>query len=325
MKKIVISMLVVLILVCFTLGVFVGCETTPKGRINIVCTIFPIYDWVRNIVGDADNVQVTLLMDSGVDLHSFDPTAQDIVTVGASDMFVYVGGESDTWVDRVLAQKTNENLVAINLMEVLADFVREEEEVEGMTPEDESSDENEHEHVFDEHVWLSLKNAQVAVSKITAELAQIDSDYAATYNANAADYNQKLSALDQQFRQVVDSAVNKTLVFADRFPFLYLTYDYGITYFAAFAGCAAAEAGASPETIAFLAGKLDELGLKYVLETEGSSNGLSQTVINATASKNQIVLKLDSMQSVTAAKVQQGATYLGIMQSNLAVLETALN
>lgn len=313
---------IICVLLIFSMaGMFFGCvDAADDGMLSIVCTIFPVYDWARNIVGDVDGVKIILLMDSGVDLHSFDPSVDDIVTVGKSDLFVYVGGESDeSWVDRVLAQKTNSDLTEINLMEALADRVREEEDVVGA--EGDGDEETE----YDEHIWLSLKNAQAAVERIASVLGEIDVQNAAAYKANAEAYSAKLADLDNRYADMVASAKNNTLVFGDRFPFLYMVRDYGLNYYAAFKGCAAAEAGASAETLTFLAGKLDELDLNYILEIEGSSKGIAKNVVALTENKSQQILTLDSMQTVTAARVADGADYLDIMENNLKVLSTALN
>lgn len=322
MKKIFATICSIMIFTLFVSCALVGCSGgDEESNLDIVCTVFPVYDWVRNIVRDVENVKVTMLLDSGVDLHSYDPTVSDIVTVGKSDLFVYVGGESDeAWVDRVLAQKTNQNLVAVNLMEVLADRLLEEENP------DESETEQSHDEVeYDEHVWLSLKNAEVSVRSIAEKLCSIDEENSAKYKSNAEDYIAGLDELDDAYAQMVASAKNDTLVFGDRFSFLYLVRDYNLNYFAAFSGCAAAEAGASAATLTSLAAKLDELDLDYILENEGSSNGIAKNIVALTATKSQQILKVNAMHAVTSAQVVDGADYLEIMRDNLSVFQTALN
>jgi len=302
---------------------FAGCSSSADdGKLSIVCTIFPEYDWVKNIVGDSEDVKLTMLLDSGVDLHSYQPTADDIVTVATCDMFIYVGGESDEWVDDVLKQKTNDDMVVINLLDVLGDSVKEEETVEGMEPEEGEDDEDETE--YDEHVWLSLKNAEVIVSYIATELGKIDTENAAAYTANAASYNAQLSSLDTQYAEAVSAAKFNTLVFGDRFPFRYLADDYNLTYYAAFSGCSA-ESEASFATIIFLANKVDELGLNCIIKIEGSNNNIAETIKNNTTSKNQTILTVNSLQSVTSADVKNGVTYISVMNENLTTLKTALN
>ena len=306
-----------------------GSQTTPTtdtDQLSIVCTIFPEYDWVKNLLGDeAKNAELTLLLDSGVDLHSYQPTADDIIKISTCDMFIYVGGESDAWVEDALKEATNKDMVVINLLEVLGDSVKEEEVVEGMEAEEEpDAEKQEEEPEYDEHVWLSLKNAKLLCSYIAQQLALIDEANAQRYTNNADAYIAKLDALDAEYQTAVDSARVKTVLFGDRFPFRYLVDDYGLAYYAAFIGCSA-ETEASFETVAFLAEKVDELELHSVLTIEGAGHRIAETIIGNTAEKDQAILTMDSMQSTTSADAANGATYLSIMQSNLDVLKTALN
>ena len=297
------------------------------GKIRVVTTIFPIYDWVREIAGDTGNTEITLLLDSGVDLHSFQPSAQDILKVATCDLFIYVGGESDEWAEDALAEAVNPDMVVISLVEALGENAKAEEIVEGMQAEEEEEEGEEGEEEepeIDEHVWLSLRNAQVFTSAIADALAQKDSANADSYRANAEAYGAKLAALDAAYAEAVDSAAHKTLLFGDRFPFRYLTDDYGLAYYAAFAGCSA-ETEASFETVIFLAKKTDELQLPAVLTIEGKDHRIAETIIGSTADKNRKLLTLNSMQGTTANDIAQGATYLKIMEDNLAVLKEALN
>ena len=297
------------------------------GKIRVVTTIFPIYDWVREIAGDTGNTEITLLLDSGVDLHSFQPSAQDILKVATCDLFIYVGGESDEWAEDALAEAVNPDMVVISLVEALGENAKAEEIVEGMEAEEEEEEGEEGEEEepeIDEHVWLSLRNAQVFTSAIADALAQKDPANADSYRANAEAYGAKLAALDAAYAEAVDSAAHKTLLFGDRFPFRYLTDDYGLAYYAAFAGCSA-ETEASFETVIFLAKKTDELQLPAVLTIEGKDHRIAETIIGSTADKNQKLLTLNSMQGTTANDIEQGATYLKIMEDNLAVLKEALN
>ena len=297
------------------------------GKIRVVTTIFPIYDWVREIAGDTGNTEITLLLDSGVDLHSFQPSAQDILKVATCDLFICVGGESDEWAEDALAEAVNPDMVVISLVEALGENAKAEEIVEGMQAEEEEEEGEEgeeEEEEIDEHVWLSLRNAQVFTSAIADALAQKDPANADSYRANAEAYGAKLAALDAAYAEAVDSAAHKTLLFGDRFPFRYLTDDYGLTYYAAFAGCSA-ETEASFATVIFLAKKTDELQLPAVLTIEGKDHRIAETIIGSTADKNRKLLTLDSMQGTTANDIAQGATYLKIMEDNLAVLKEALN
>lgn len=299
---------------------------TAQDRLQIVTTIYPEYDWVMNVLGDqAANADVKMLLDNGVDLHSYQPSAQDIVTISDCDVFVYVGGESDNWVKDTLAEVQNTDMVVIDLMDALGDTVKEEEIIEGMEAEEEEEEEGEEEEgpEYDEHVWLSLKNAQALCGTIADGLALADPANADAYHANADAYKAELSALDAEYQDVVDAASNKTLLFADRFPFRYMIEDYDLDYYAAFVGCSS-ETEASFETVMFLAGKTDELGLKNLLIIEGSDGKLADTVKNATETKDQQVLTLNSLQSVSSSAAQDGTSYLSVMRDNLEVLKQVL-
>ena len=303
MKKI----LTIFLAVCLAATAVVtltACEgENDDKRLKIVATIFPEYDWVVNVLGDdKDDYKLTLLLDSGADLHSYQPTVADMATIAVCDLFIYVGGESDGWVDGAMRNATNKNMKTINLLEVLGDNAKEEEHVEGMEEhEHEHEDEHDEEETeYDEHVWLSLKNAQLFITEIEKALSSLDAERAGKFKANAASYNAKLAALDEEYVAATNNATNKTLLFADRFPFRYLADDYGLSYYAAFSGCSA-ETEASFDTIIFLAGKVDELGLNYIFTTESSDGKIARTVKENTANKNQTILKLDSLQSATTA------------------------
>ncbi len=311
-------------------------DVSTKDGISIVTTIFPEYDWVMNILGDnPGNASVTMLLDNGVDLHSYQPTADDILKVSTCDVFIYVGGESDEWVEDALKESVNKDMAVIDLLDVLGDSVKEEEVVEGMQ-EDEHEHEHEHEEdaheeeeheeeetEYDEHVWLSLRNAAVLTESISEVLQKKDAQNAQLYKDNTKAYTAKLSELDKQYDAAVSAASKDTLLFGDRFPFRYLTDDYGLSYYAAFVGCSA-ETEASFETVTFLAGKVDELSLDAVMTIEGNDHRIAETIIENTKEKDQKILTMDSMQSVTAKNVEDGATYLGIMEDNLNVLKEAL-
>lgn len=334
MKKVISPLLAALMLV----GILAGCANqsemptvtaTPAGpqagsaadeKIRIVTTIFPEYDWVREILGDkGDSAEITMLLDNGVDLHSYQPTADDIIKLSDCDLFVYVGGESDGWVEGALKSAANKDRKVIHLLDALGDSVKEEETVEGMQEEEEDHEEKE----YDEHVWLSLKNARTLVGAISAALQELDPDNKDAYAANAEAYGQKLSALDAEYQKAVSAGTYKTLLFGDRFPFRYLVDDYGLSYYAAFAGCSA-ESEASFETVSFLARKVDEGKLPCVLTIEGKNHKIAETIVQNTAGKNQKILTMDSMQSTTSQDVAGGTTYLSLMEKNLDVLKEAL-
>ena len=491
MKKII----AILMACLFTLS-FTTAFAESEKALSIVCTTFPQYDWVRQILGDhVNDVDLTLLLDNGVDLHNYQPTADDIIKIAQSDLFIYVGGESDGWVEDVLATAQNPNLKTVNMLESVE--AKEEETVEGMQEEEHDHDHDEeftqediedrtladfagewvslwpmmkdgeldeycahkeeedddpatttetyrekytkswecdvkdisvkdntvtfnyldgktvsaeyryagfatktsdsgkisvryqfetdssdapryvqfsdhghepgaaehfhlyfgndgfdaimestassyfapasldkegildmlmgHEHEveYDEHVWLSLRNAETLTQTIADALSELAPDNASVYQENAKSYIAQLSELDNQYKDAVKNGQRKTILFADRFPFRYLADDYGLTYYAAFVGCSA-ETEASFETIAFLAKKVDELKLPVVLTIEGDNHSIAETVVSSTQEKNQQILVMNSLQSVTEKDIADGESYLGIMTENLEVLKEAL-
>ena len=338
----------------------INVEGASSDKLSIVTTIFPEYDWVKEISGQcsdavdksaAENVDITMLLDNGVDLHSFQPTASDIAKISSCDIFIYVGGESDEWINDALKTATNKEMVVIDLLDVLGDSVKEEEVVEGMQDEeheDEADEEHEdedhseedaankdendetegHHHEegeveYDEHAWLSLRNSQILVSEIADRMSEKDSANADAYKSNAEAYNNRLAELDKEYQTVVDSAEKDTILFGDRFPFRYMIEDYGLNYYAAFEGCSA-ETEASFDTVIFLADKVDELGLPVILTIENSDQRIAQTIINNTEAKNQEILVMDSLQSVTAKEADSGASYYGKMKDNLEILKKAI-
>ncbi len=318
MKKIIALVLAVIMISC----VFTGCTNNESNdaKLNIVCTMFPQYDWARNIAGEAENVNIMLLLDSGTDLHSYQPTAADIVTISSADVFIYIGGDSDKWVGEVLETSKNEDTLVINLMESLGEenlYCAEE-----IAEEHSHEAEEEHNHTHDEHIWLSVKNALRLTKIIAAAIIEKDPENKGTYEENLTSYVKKLDALDKAYEGELLTSENKTLVFADRFPFIYLAKDYGLTCHAAFSGCSA-ESEASFETVTRLAGKIDELELSYILITETSDGSVANTVKNSTKAKDQQILTLNSLQSVTKDKLS--LSYIEVMNENLNVIKTALS
>lgn len=500
-KYIAMFLIAVMIILCLSACKDNITNTSQEDKIQIVTTIFPEYDWVKEILGDKiEQAEITMLLDNGVDLHSYQPTTEDIMKISTCDLFIYVGGESDRWVNDALKEATNKDMKVINLLDVLGDSVKIEEMVEGMQEEDHGhshshneeitmdnienrtlsdfdgkwkslypyllngdldeyceykaendedsttnketyiekyksswvSDVNnitindnyiaftyndgntvsaeykyagynikvddngkissvryqfetdsndapkyvqfndhsyestkaQHFHVYfgdesfdklmdletnpffvkdvlsvneiieelmghnheeekDEHVWLSLKNTEILCKAISNALQEIDPDNKETYFKNTSAYIEKLMALDSEYCKVVDNAAHKTILFGDRFPFRYFVDDYGLSYYAAFVGCSA-ETEASFETITFLAGKVDELSLNSILTIEKSDQKIAKTIVQNTHSKDQNIMALDSMQSITTKDVSNGATYLSIMESNLEILQEAL-
>ncbi|MDE6530571.1 MAG: metal ABC transporter substrate-binding protein [Lachnospiraceae bacterium] len=330
----------ILIIMILSVGCAADREDTiaEDGKIRILCTAFPLYDWTRQITeGCEDSIGASLLMDQGTDPHNYQPTAEDIIRISEADIIVYVGGESDLWMEDVLAsipEERRERQQYLSMMEILGSSLREEEHIEGMQENFGGHaygevDAGEEGHTggaeYDEHIWLSLRNASTCVQAIEAavmdkDLDQNDSQIVAE---NTERYLVELESLDGQYGTMVSEASLNRVLFADRFPFLYLMKDYGLEYDAAFPGCST-ETEASFETVIFLAGRLEEFGLPAVLVMEDGDRRIAETIIANTADKDQEILALNSMQSVTAADIGQGVTYLSVMQENLAVLRTAL-
>lgn len=322
---------------------------TAKGegdRLSIVCTNFALYDWTREILGDNINkVDLTFLLDNGIDVHNYQPSAADMLKIQNSDLFLYIGGESDQWVENLLKSSNGSGRV-LKLIDVLGEEAKEEEIIEGM--EHDHSEEDEHvasdsdhsdegavedheesdfdhgeETTIDEHIWLSLKNAEVLSGAIYNEIVLLDNNDAASYKENYDDFKKELLDLDEAYRDFFDAEANKTLVFGDRFPFRYLVDDYHVNYYAAFPGCSA-ETEASFKTVSFLAEKMNELHLPSIFVIEGSDQSVAKTIIQNSEEKNQAIYVLNSMQSVTAKDIEEGTTYLSIMEDNLQVLKKAL-
>ncbi len=315
------------------LGLLAGCGQSPSGSrpdavpqedtIQVVATIFPLYDWARQVIGEVPGVELTWLQDTGVDMHSYQPTAQDMLRVSSCDLFLYIGGTSDSWVEDALAEAVNPAMQTVSMLEQLGSQARLEELAEGMQAEDHEGHSHDEEAEYDEHIWLSLRNAQLLVGAIADALGQLDPDNAQAYADNAAAYCRQLEALDADYQAAVDAGTVDTLLFGDRFPFRYLVEDYGLDYYAAFPGCSA-ETEASFETIAFLAGKVDQLGLPAVLTIENSDQRVAQTIVQNTADRSAAILTIDSMQAVNAGDVEAGVSYLSLMEQNLDVLRQAL-
>jgi len=285
--------------------------------VSVVTTIFPQYDFVREIAGD--NVELMMLLSPGSESHSYEPTPQDIITIQSCDVFIYVGGESESWVDEILESMDTSNMKIIALMDLVN--VVEEEIVEGMEAEDEhESDEQEEEAEYDEHVWTSPKNAKLIVQGISDALCEADRANAGLFKENTTAYLEKLDELDAALQEVVDHAARTTLVFGDRFPFRYLAVDYGLTYYAAFPGCSS-DTEPSAATVAFLIDKVNQENIPVVFYIEFSNGKMADTISEST---NAVKLLLHSCHNVTAKELEGGVSYLDLMNQNVENLKEAL-
>ena len=321
MKKLISLLLAVLI----TVGGLCGCSGQPQGteKLKIVCTVFPLYDWMRELTAGSDGVELILIADNGVDMHSYQPTTGDIVDISTCDMLVYTGGQSDEWVDEIVARSGNDRMTVARLLDELGDRALCAAPHEHNDHADGHDGHHHDEDAKDEHIWLSAVNAGMLCERLCGMLCRLDGENASLYEVNTAEYITALERLDEQYRAAADEAQAETLLFADRFPFRYLAEDYDISYCAAFDGCEA-ETEASFETVAHLADELSRNSLDWVLIIEGSEDRLARTIIGASDRPDCGVLTLDSLQSVTAEEIAGGVTYLSVMEGNLEVLRQAL-
>ena len=303
-------------------------EVQDDGRISVVTTIFPQYDFVRQIAGE--NVKLKMLLKPGEETHSYEPTPQDIIAIQNSDIFIYVGGENDAWVEDILESMPEADMRTLKLMDCV-DTV-EEEHVEGMqeqpghSHEEEESHEDETEeehsvHEIDEHVWTSPVNASAIVDKIKELLVQADPENRQIYEENAEAYEAELAELDAEFRDVVDNAGRSLVVFGDRFPFRYFADEYGLDYYAAFPGCAS-DTEPSAATMAFLINKVKEEEIPAVLKMELSNENIANAIAEATGTE---VRTFYSCHNLTAEEFEDGETYLSMMQKNVETLKEVLN
>ena len=289
---------------------------------SVVCSAFPQYDWVRVLLGDRlSEYDIILLSGKGADMHSYQPTAEDMKDIAAADMFIYVGGVSEKWVDDVRKSVGTDKTVFVGMTEVLGSAVRE-EETALEAEEHDGHDHGDGEPEYDEHVWLSLKNAEKITAYIATELAKIDPDGKEAYENNLKEYLLQLAALDAEYKKAVENGKRDTVIFADRFPFLYMMKDYGINYHAAFTGCSA-ESEASFKTITALSRAADDRQTDSVRVTETSDGAIADAVISGMSEKGCQKTVMNSMQSVKTADAA-GETYLGVMKANLQALKKAL-
>ena len=294
-----------------------------ETAIDVVTNSYAAYDWVKQIFAeDTDHIHITYLLENGVDLHNYQPDAEDIRKIADCDMFIYVGGESDSWAAEAIRNSGNSHLLAVNMLESIGKLAKEEEVKEGMQAEEEEEEEPE----IDEHVWLSLRNASVIAGVIFNQVSSLvtDPEELKKITADYENYQAELMNLDQEYAHAVSEADLDTVIFGDRFPFRYLLDDYGIDYYAAFAGCSA-ETEASFQTVRFLAEKADEIGTHEILTIETGDQKLAETIIDNTRSKDLGILVMNSIQSVNAEEIRAGLSYLEVMKENLEVLKQALS
>ncbi len=299
----------------------------PSENKKVIATIFPIYDITREIMGNSDDVM--LLEDTGVDIHSYSPSASDIMSIHKSELFIYIGGESDSWVGSVLKSSDNPNLKTLCLLEEISGIEESDDNIiQGEEHDHDEEDEHDEDHHagdeihYDEHIWLSLKNAKIMTEKIRESLTLVFPERSELFKVNAKKYLEKLSVLDSQYESVC-SGNSGTLIFADRFPFIYLTQDYDIDYYACFSGCST-ETQASADTISALIDKINLVEADKILVLETSDRSVANSVINDSRCRAGVeTLTINSCQSVSI-KDLGNTSYLGIMESNLEVIKKVL-
>ena len=332
------------LLLTVTLILTSGCaQSDINGQYNknpskvILCAGFSEYDWTRNVLGDNPaGIELRLLNTSGVDMHSYQPSVSDMVQIADCDLLIYTGGISEFWIDKATASSKKDSISVLSLMEYFeknpalfpAYEQEEHDHSHGHEHEHEDEDANlhghEHEEEVDEHIWLSLKMAPVFCEKIADAVSQLDPANEDLYKQNLTSYQAQLKALDAEFEEAVSRASGDVLLFADRFPFLYLSQDYGIHCHAAFPGCSA-ETEASFETIIDLADDLITDGLSHIVILKNSKKNLAETIIRASEKQDVRICELDSLQSVTSEDIDGGFTYLNAMKQNKEVISECLS
>lgn len=327
MKKLV-SIFLSTVIICSLFSIS-GCGKTEKvqnsdGKISIVTTIFPYYDFVRQLAGDKADVR--LLLSPGSDPHSYEPTPSDIVAIENCDLFIYNGGESDEWVDGVLSSIENKNVKVMKMMEYVTlrheqsmDHNHEHTEHEDMDDNDEGHDHEEGEE-YDEHIWTSIRNAERMSASIADELISVDSKNSDYYNEKKADYISSLDSLDKKFTEVANNKKRDTLVFGDRFPFLYFVSDYDLGYECAFPGCSH-ETEPSTAVVSHLIDFTRENNIPVVFYLELSSGKIAQIISEDSSAKT---MQFSSCHNVTKEDFENGATYISVMEQNLEALKEAL-
>ena len=309
---------------CFGCG---GRKSEDNGKIRVLCTMFPQYDWLREIVGESEKVELSLIIQNGTDPHSYEPTAADILAISKADMIVYLGGESDRWVSEALERSDNKDIVRVELSECEGVELHDISSAsEGHSHDGHEHDHKEHDHgTLDEHIWLSLHNAKAACMALAKAVSVLDESGAESYNENTTRYIEKLDALDGEYKKAVESvgAEEPFLLFCDRFPFVYLLEDYGIEYAAAFEGCSA-ETDADFETVLRLIKEADAHSLSAVAITESSDGTLARTVLSSSKQGGGEIITFNSLQSVNKKQISEGISYLSVMEDNLKALKGAL-
>lgn len=294
-----------------------GCSINNKNnKLTIIASSFPGYDFARAITKDSNNIEVKMLLNPGTEMHNYEPTPQDIIKINNSKMFIYVGGDSDEWINDIIGDIDTSKTKLVKLMDLVN--VVEEEHVIGMEVEDE---EEEEETEYDEHVWTSPKNAITIINKIKDIIIDIDKDNQNLYENNALNYINKLNVIDNEIKNIVNNGIRKEIIIGDRFPFRYFTDEYNLSYYAAFPGCSE-QTEASAKTISFLIDKVKNDNIPVIFHIELSKGNIAKTISEETGAK---VLEFNSAHNISQKDFDRGVTYIDIMNNNIKALKEALN
>ncbi len=293
--------------ILITLTVFMcGCSQNNVkdiGKLKIVTTIFPLYDFTRSIAGD--RAEVIMLLPTGAEVHSFEPTTQDVIKIKESDLFIYIGLGLDPWTDALVKESEKDGFSVLSAGQYI-----EPDELEST-----------HSHSIDEHIWTSLSNAEDIAEAIAEALIKIDPRNSDYYESNCDKYSNKLEKLDDEIENVVEHAKRNTIVFADSFPFHYFAEDYDLIHYAAFSGCSS-ESEPSAHDIKSVIEKIKEEKIPVVFYTETSNQKVANIISEETGAEKML---MHSCHTVTKDQLNSGVTYLDIMADNLIALKKALN
>lgn len=305
------KIIILILLISFVL--ITGCgKNKSNSKYTIVTTSFPGFDFARAITKDAD-FDVIMLLKPGSEMHHYEPTPQDIINIEKSDLFIYVGGDSDSWIEDVLKDIDTKKTKIIKLMDLVN--VVEEETVEGMEEEEDEEVE------YDEHVWTSPSNVITIIKKLKEEIIKIDESDKEKYENNSSLYIDKIKDIDEEIKEIVNNSKRKELVFADRFPFRYFVDEYNLNYYASFKGCSE-QTEASAKTIAFLIDKVKKDNIPVVFKIELSDGRIAENISKATNAK---ILEFHSAHNISQKDFDKGLTYIDIMKNNVKALKEALN
>ena len=321
-KVILVIILIAIILVGIIAGVVLGKKNKTSNnnnteKIKVTASNFASYDFLRAIIGDNDNIELTFLLGPGKDAHSYDPTAQDLITIQNSDLFIYIGGEMEKWADRVLPTLDTSNTKVI----CVADDIKtiDEQEIDGAEPEEE---EDEEEGAFDEHIWTSPDNAITMVNTLEKSMEEIDSSNSSKYKQNAENYIAKIKNVDKQIQEIVDNKKRDRLVFGDKMPMQYFINYYKLQVSAAFSGCST-ETEPSSKTIAYLVNKAKEEKTPVILYIELNNGKVANTIANEVGNGCK-AMQIQTLHNVSKTDFDNGETWVSLMERNLDVLKAAL-